>query len=65
MTCINDLGAGASASDAESDFEGESDIEVNWTWTRTIDEVVSLFGTYSGAIIRGDDESTSDGARGS
>jgi SAM-dependent methyltransferase len=42
--------------DAESDFEGESDIEVNWTWTRTIDEVVSLFGTYSGAIIRGDDD---------
>ena len=36
----------------ESDFDVESQVEVNWTWTRSVDELVSLFGTYSGAIIR-------------
>jgi SAM-dependent methyltransferase len=48
-----------------ADFGGESafhvdspidSIELNWTWTRTTDEVVSLFGTFSGAIIRNDEE---------
>jgi hypothetical protein len=40
----------------ESGFDVESQVELDWTWTRTIDEMVSLFGTYSGAIIRSDDE---------
>lgn len=38
------------------EFDVESEVELNWTWTRTIDEVVSIFGTYSGAIMRSDDE---------
>jgi SAM-dependent methyltransferase len=37
-------------------FDVEGHVEINWTWTRTIDEMVSLFGTYSGAIIRSDDD---------
>jgi len=39
-----------------SEFVVESDVELDWTWTRTIDEVISGFGTYSGVIIRGDEE---------
>ena len=31
-------------------------MEVDWTWTRSVEELVSLFGTYSGAIIRSDEE---------
>jgi SAM-dependent methyltransferase len=37
-------------------FDFVTDVEMNWTWTRSVDELVSLFGTYSGAIIRSDDE---------
>ena len=40
----------------ESGFDIESQVELDWSWSRTIDEMVSLFGTYSGAIIRNDDE---------
>jgi hypothetical protein len=40
----------------ESDFDVESQVEVDWTWTRSVDELVSLFGTYSGAIIRTGDQ---------
>ena len=29
---------------------------LDWTWPRTIDELVAVFGTYSGAIIRTKDE---------
>ena len=39
-----------------SEFVVESDVELHWMWARTIDEVVSSFGTYSGAIIRSDEE---------
>jgi SAM-dependent methyltransferase len=42
--------------DPESPFDVETDVTVDWLWTRNIDEVVSLFGTYSGAIIRSDEE---------
>jgi len=37
------------------EFVVESEVELDWTWTRTIDEVVSGFGTYSGVIIRSDE----------
>jgi SAM-dependent methyltransferase len=37
-------------------FDFVADVTLDWTWTRSIDEMVSLFGTYSGAIIRSDDE---------
>jgi SAM-dependent methyltransferase len=40
----------------ESDFVVESEVDLDWTWPRTIDEIVAAFGTYSGAIIRTDDE---------
>lgn len=40
----------------ESDFEVESQVELEWTWSRSVDEIVALFATYSGAIIRSDDE---------
>jgi SAM-dependent methyltransferase len=40
----------------ESDFDIESEVTLDWTWPRSIDEVVAVFGTYSGAIIRTDDE---------
>jgi SAM-dependent methyltransferase len=32
-----------------------SQVHVDWNWTRTVEQMVSLFGTYSGAIIRDDD----------
>jgi hypothetical protein len=40
----------------ESGFDVESQVEVDWTWTRSVDELVALFGTYSGAIIRTDEQ---------
>jgi SAM-dependent methyltransferase len=40
----------------DSAFDIQSEVEMDWTWTRTIEEMVSLFGTYSGAIIRSEDE---------
>jgi SAM-dependent methyltransferase len=40
----------------KGDFDVESQVELNWTWTRSIDEIVSLFQTYSGAIIRTEEE---------
>lgn len=40
----------------EGDFDVESQVEVDWTWSRSVDELVSLFGTYSGAIIRSDEQ---------
>jgi SAM-dependent methyltransferase len=40
----------------DSDFVIESEVSLEWTWLRTIDEVVGVFGTYSGAIIRTDEE---------
>jgi SAM-dependent methyltransferase len=40
----------------EGDFDIESQVEVDWTWTRSVDELVALFGTYSGAIIRTDEQ---------
>jgi SAM-dependent methyltransferase len=39
-----------------SDFVFETDVEIHWTWIRSIDEMVSVFGTYSGTIIRTDEE---------
>ena len=44
---------------AESEFHVESQVdqvELAWTWTRTIDQMVSHFGTFSGAIIQSDEE---------
>jgi SAM-dependent methyltransferase len=40
----------------DSGFEIESEVALDWTWSRTIDELVAVFGTYSGAIIRTDEE---------
>jgi hypothetical protein len=38
--------------DAAGDFVEVRDFSVDWTWPRTIDQIVGLFGTYSGAIIQ-------------
>lgn len=35
-------------------FDVEREVSIDWTWTRTTDQLVSNFGTYSGAIIRRD-----------
>jgi SAM-dependent methyltransferase len=40
----------------KGDFDVEAQVELDWTWTRSVDEVVSLFGTYSGSIIRTEEE---------
>jgi SAM-dependent methyltransferase len=40
----------------DSAFDIETQVEIDWTWTRSVDDVVSLFGTYSGAIIRTDEQ---------
>jgi SAM-dependent methyltransferase len=37
-------------------FRDVSDVAIDWTWRRTIDQVVALFGTYSGVIVRGERE---------
>jgi len=38
----------------ESPFTVVREVECNWIWPRTIDQVIALFGTYSGSIVRGD-----------
>jgi SAM-dependent methyltransferase len=40
----------------EGDFDVESQVELDWTWTRSVDGIVALFSTYSGMIIRSDEE---------
>jgi len=42
--------------DADGAFVDVHDFSLGWTWSRTIDQVVGLFGTYSGAIIQGDED---------
>jgi SAM-dependent methyltransferase len=42
--------------DAEGPFEVEHDFEIHWIWPRSIDEVVGSFSTYSGSIIRSEEE---------
>jgi len=37
-------------------FDDVRDVSLDWTFTRSVDEVVALFSTYSGAIIRSDEE---------
>lgn len=43
----------------ESPFEVLEELQLDWTWRRSIEEIVALFGTYSGAIIRTDAERAS------
>jgi SAM-dependent methyltransferase len=40
----------------QGDFDVESQVELDWTWTRSVDEMVALFSTFSGAIIRTPEE---------
>ena len=37
-------------------FEELCDFEVEWVWRRTVEQVVGLFATYSGSLVRADDE---------
>ncbi|MGB8195824.1 MAG: class I SAM-dependent methyltransferase [Acidimicrobiales bacterium] len=41
---------------SDSGFEIESEVRLDWTWSRRVDELVAVFGTYSGAIIRTDED---------
>jgi SAM-dependent methyltransferase len=41
--------------DPDGPFVDTHDFSLDWDWPRTIDEVVGNFGTYSGAIIQGDE----------
>lgn len=36
-------------------FVDAHDVTIHWTWPRTVDQVVGLFGTYSGAIVQSDE----------
>jgi SAM-dependent methyltransferase len=40
----------------KSDFDVVAQVELDWTWTRDVEDVVSLFATYSGAIVRSEEE---------
>jgi SAM-dependent methyltransferase len=40
----------------EGDLVVESQVELEWTWTRSVEDIVALFSTYSGMIIRSDAE---------
>jgi ubiquinone/menaquinone biosynthesis C-methylase UbiE len=37
-------------------FHDVTDVIIDWTWRRSTEEMVSLFGTYSGVIVRSDEE---------
>jgi len=37
-------------------FHDAEDFSIDWTWRRTTDELIKHFGTYSGAIVRTDEE---------
>lgn len=41
---------------ADGPFALVSQVECHWNWPRSVDQVVALFGTYSGAIIRSTDD---------
>jgi SAM-dependent methyltransferase len=48
---------GWTAAELSGGFFGDvTEFSVDWQWRRTTEELVSLFGTYSGVIIRSDDE---------
>jgi SAM-dependent methyltransferase len=38
------------------DFVDPVDVDLNWTWTRTTDQLFAVFGTYSGTIVKSDEE---------
>jgi hypothetical protein len=40
----------------EGSFVEVTDVSIDWTWRRTTDEVVKLFGTYSGVSTRTETE---------
>jgi SAM-dependent methyltransferase len=44
-------------------FVDVTDVSIDWTWTRTTDEVVKLFGTYSGVSTRTTAERAAVGAQ--
>lgn len=41
---------------SDAPFDVVRHVELAWEWTRSVEEMISLFGTYSGVIIRGDDD---------
>ncbi|MGC1418724.1 MAG: class I SAM-dependent methyltransferase [Acidimicrobiales bacterium] len=41
---------------ADGPFHDVTDVAVDWTWPRTPAQIVALFGTYSGVIVRSETE---------
>jgi SAM-dependent methyltransferase len=41
--------------DPDGPFLGAEHFQLDWIWPRTIDQVVAIFGTYSGSIIQSDE----------
>ncbi len=41
---------------ADGPFVDAYDVTLDWTWRRSVEQIVSLFGTYSAAIVRADGE---------
>ncbi len=37
-------------------FEDPADFELEWVWRRSVEELVGVFATYSGALVREEDE---------
>jgi SAM-dependent methyltransferase len=37
-------------------FREAVDLEINWTWTRTPDELLAVFGTYSGTFMKTEEQ---------
>lgn len=37
-------------------YEDVADFDVAWTWRRSVEELVGMFATYSGSIVRPEDE---------
>jgi hypothetical protein len=42
--------------DSDSGFVVVNDVRIDWTWTRTPEQLLRVFSTYSGSIVKSDRE---------
>ena len=49
---VADLGRGGLLNRRDSLFVDVVDVEIDWTWVRSSEELLAVFGTYSGAIVK-------------
>jgi SAM-dependent methyltransferase len=40
----------------DGEFVDAREIELHWVWPRTADQLISVFGTYSGALVKSDED---------